>query len=70
MNIQFHKDREVTAFDEYDIYFNGRHVGRISNYGDQWSVSLKLETKNWSAHIYPTLEAAQNFVRETIRDNT
>lgn len=70
MNIQFRKDFEVKAFDEYDIYFNGRHVGRISQRGSQWSVSLSLATKSWSAHMHPTLEAAQDFVRETIKDNT
>jgi hypothetical protein len=70
MNIQFHKDIEVKAFDAYDIYLNGQHVGRITQSGNEWSVSLTLPTKAWSAHMYPTLEAAQEFVRQTIKDNT
>lgn len=69
MNIQFHRDMEVPAVYDYEIYFNGQHVGRINQYASEYSVSLKLGTKNWSAHIHPTLEAAQNFVRDIIKDN-
>lgn len=69
MNIRFNRDFEVKAFEEYDIYLNGRHIGRINQYGKQWSVSITLPTKSWSAHIHPTLEVAQNFAREILEEN-
>lgn len=68
MNIQFHKDLESGDFNQHDIYYNGRNIGNIVLWGDQWNVRLDIGKKSWSAVMHKTLEDAKEFVRKTISE--